>query len=220
MFKNFFWFFLLSGILFEENLRKSHSSLSLISLAWETVIRRILRLETKNFRFSPLISFLFFGIVFTNLGGLLVVLPQNFIYKISFSLFLIAFFLWSFTYLPLFKAGKEKVTLFVVGEMKFPILSLLLSHIEILTHVFRPVTLTARLWVNIWVGHLIIRGISFFFCRRLLSLSLNAIWWGGISQIGFFLFEIGIISLQTFVFTYLIKVYFEENEHHSSVYVK
>ena len=37
------------------------------------------------------------------------------------------------------------------------------------------------------------------------------------SQIGFFLFEGGIISLQTFVFSYLIKVYFEENFYHSNV---
>lgn len=220
MFKNFFWFFLVIGLLLGKGggkLKDFYSCLFQVSLAWDIVVEEILRVQTKNFKFAPLITFLFFGIIFTNLGGLLVVLPQSFIYKISFSLLVIAFFFWFFTYVPFFKAGKEKLTLFIIGEMKFPILSLLLSHIEILTHFFRPVTLTARLWVNIWVGHLIIRGISFVFCSGLLNIFFNTTWWWGIFQIGFFLFEAGIISLQTFVFTYLIKVYFEENEHHSLV---
>ena len=220
MFKNFIWYILILGLFFGRLKNSSYVKLFQLSVVWEIVKEKILGLKVESYRFFIIIIFLFFGIFFTNLGGLLVVIPQNFIYKISFSLLLIAIFFWGYTYLPIIKIKKEKLTLFVIGEIKFPVLSLLLSHIEILTHVFRPVTLTARLWVNIWVGHLIIRGISFIFRRRLVNLRINTFLWGGISQVGFFLFEGGIISLQTFVFTYLIKVYFEENFHHSHVTYK
>jgi F0F1-type ATP synthase membrane subunit a len=101
-----------------------------------------------------------------------------------------------------------------VGEMKFPLLSFLLSNIEILTQFFRPITLSARLWVNIWVGHLIIRAISLIFFS---SFRRSFIILTTILQAGFFLFEAGIISLQTFVFSYLVKVYFEENFLHSNL---
>ena len=216
MFKNFLWYLLIAGLFFCSS-KISYVKISRLSLVWEAIKRKILGVGVRKYNFSTIIIFLFMGIFLTNLGGLLVVLPQNFIYKLSISLLLISLFFWSYTYLPIIKANKEKLTLFVIGEMKFPMLSLLLSHIEILTHIFRPVTLTARLWVNIWVGHLILRGISFIFCRRLINFKLNPLFWGGVSQIGFFLFEGGIISLQTFVFSYLIKVYFEENFYHSNV---
>ena len=220
MFKNFIWYLLVTGLFFRSLKTLSYVKFFQVSLFWEVVKQKILGLEVESYRFPIIIIFLFIGILFTNLGGLLVVMPQNFIYKISFSLLVMAIFFWGYTYLPIIKVGKEKLTLFVIGEMKFPVLSLLLSHIEILTHIFRPVTLTARLWVNIWVGHLIIRGISFTFCRRMVNFRVNPLFWGGVSQVGFFLFEGGIISLQTFVFTYLIKVYFEENFHHSNVSFK
>ena len=220
MFKNFFWYFIIIGLILLNRPTAAYSKISQISVVWERIKIEILGLKIEKFNFSTIIIFLFFGIFFTNLGGLLVVLPQNFIYKISISLGMMALFFWLFTYTPLILKGKEKITLFVIGEIKFPILSLLLSHIEILTHIFRPVTLTARLWVNIWVGHLIMRGISFILARRFLNISIRSLIGRFFSQGGFFLFEGGIISLQTFVFTYLIKVYFEENDHHSSVIYK
>jgi len=218
MFKNFLWYLLLIGLLTIKG--GPYVKVLDLSVSWERIKSKILGVSVENFNFSTIIIFLFFGIFFTNLGGLLVVLPQNFIYKLSTSLLIIRICFWLFTYVPIISKGKEKLTLFVIGEIKFPILSLLLSHIEILTHIFRPVTLTARLWVNIWVGHLIIRGISFIFCRSLVKVSVNPLFWRSLSQVGFFLFEGGIISLQTFVFTYLIKVYFEENFHHASTSYK
>merc|ERR1712122_31526 len=57
---------------------------------------------------------------------------------------MMALFFWLFTYTPLILKGKEKITLFVIGEIKFPILSLLLSHIEILTHIFRKYVLGSQ----------------------------------------------------------------------------
>jgi F-type H+-transporting ATPase subunit a len=90
-------------------------------------------------------------------------------------------------------------------------LSFLLSNIEILTHLFRPITLTARLWVNIWVGHLLIRALSTF----VLISGRRIILWFSLG--GFFFFETGIICLQAFVFRYLIRVYWKENLEHSKI---
>jgi F0F1-type ATP synthase membrane subunit a len=95
-----------------------------------------------------------------------------------------------------------------VGDMGVPLLSLLLSNIEILTQFFRPITLIARLWVNIWVGHLILGALSTLLILRGRVTAL-------IRLIGFFFFETGIICLQAFVFSYLIGVYWEENLLHS-----
>jgi len=191
-----------------------------VAKVWDLITFKVLRVGVKSYNFPFLIVSVFFIIMLTNTTGLLVFFPQNFIYKYSIMLLIIALSFWAYTYTPIVTNKKEKITLFIIGEMKFPTLSLLLSHIEILTHIFRPITLMARLWVNIWVGHLIIRGVSFAFCARGLKIRINSTLWIGVTQMGFFLFETGIMLLQTFVFTYLIKVYFEENFHHSRVTFK
>ena len=178
------------------------STISKELLSWN---RRIFISQTRFLR-------IFFFILITNWGGLIPFINHTFLTKIRISILLISSFFWIFSYLPFFFYGKENFTRFTIGEMKFPPLSFLLRNIEVLTHLFRPITLSARLWVNIWVGHLILRAISFY---RLGVLGGSL---GGILAIlrgaGFFLFEVGIIFLQTFVFTYLSKVYFEENLEH------
>lgn len=178
---------------------------------------KLLEVKSNLFNFNLIIRFLFLLIVWTNYLGLLVVYPQNFLIKFSFRLLIISLSLWFFSYFPIITKQKEKLSLFIIGEIKFPPLSLLLSNIEILTHLFRPITLTARLWVNIWVGHLILRGRSFLV--RFLRINKNIIRFlkGQIWETRFLIFECLIIFLQTFVFTYLIKVYFEENQHHSEI---
>ena len=181
------------------------------------IIKNLLEVKSSSFIFEYIIISLFMAILIFNYFGLLVLLPQNFLRKFSLRLLIIALRIWIITYVPIIKIRKEKLSLFVIGEIKFPPLSLLLSNIEILTHLFRPVTLTARLWVNIWVGHLILRGLSFFFCFSFFHISKIRILKSFLRESFFFVFERLIIFLQTFVFTYLIKVYFEENEHHAKI---
>jgi F0F1-type ATP synthase membrane subunit a len=133
--------------------------------------------------------------------------------KLSRSLIIMAIGFWALSYSPFFHTNKEKFRLFIIGEIKFPRLSFLLSNIEILTHLFRPITLTARLWVNIWVGHLLIRALSSFYLNCLVSSTHVST--GFRLLTGFFFFERGIIFLQAFVFRYLISVYWKENLEHS-----
>lgn len=178
---------------------------------------QLLEVKRSLFQFNIIINRLFVLILASNYLGLLVILPQNFLGKLSISLLILALRMWGFTYLPIISKQKEKLSLFVIGEIKFPPLSLLLSNIEILTHLFRPITLTARLWVNIWVGHLILRGLSFILGAIISRQGPLGLLKSSAMEFSFFLFECLIIFLQTFVFTYLIKVYFEENQHHAEL---
>ena len=170
----------------------------------------------RSFSLTFTLKRLFIFVIIINLSGLNIFLNQNFMGKLSLSLLIIALRFWLISYTPFLHRGKEKFRLFVIGEIKFPSLSFLLSNIEILTHLFRPITLTARLWVNIWVGHLLMRVLSTFFL--IISLQINLRFIVRIILLGgFFLFETGIICLQAFVFRYLIGVYWQENLEHSIV---
>ncbi len=177
------------------------------------VNKQLLNIDISYLKFDFIIFLIFSFILTSNYLGLLIFLPQNFLGKLSLSLLFISLRMWIFSYLPIFFKQKEKLSLFLVGEIKFPTLSLLLSNIEILTHLFRPVTLTARLWVNIWVGHLIIRGLSFIGSYSILNKNLLGFFKRFLFSRSFFIFETIIIRLQTFVFSYLVRVYFKENYH-------
>ena len=169
----------------------------------------------EQFGFLFTLKNLFLLVLIFNLSGLNIFLNQGFIGKISLSLIIMALGFWGISYSPFLFKRKEKFSLFIIGEMKFPRLSFLLSNIEILTHLFRPITLTARLWVNIWVGHLLMRVLSTFILQVILSARIQRSLAGIFMLGGFFLFEIGIMMLQAFVFRYLVGVYWEENFHHS-----
>lgn len=210
----------ISFFFFKKNVGVWHKSL--FKRTWYNIINVIIGGETTNrekrsFSFFFFMSGLFVFLFLINICGLNIFLNQRFIGKLSLSLLFISSVFWIRSYIPFLFLKKEKFTLFVIGEISFPVLSFLLSNIEILTHLFRPITLTARLWVNIWVGHLLIRSISTICIVSLMS---------GVSIVGiililtifgFFLFELGIISLQAFVFSYLIGVYWKENMHHSLI---
>lgn len=172
------------------------------------ISRKVPNNQYSQYNITSLLGGLFLYIIIFNLRGLNVILNQVFLGKLSISLIFLALTFWLSRYIPFFFQKKETFRLFLVGDMRIPALSLLLSNIEILTQFFRPITLMARLWVNIWVGHLILRALS--------TLSLVGGAGRALRLVFFFFFETGIICLQAFVFSYLIGVYWEENLIHSS----
>lgn len=99
----------------------------------------------SSFFFIEIVSGIFLFLLFFNIIGLNVFVNQLFIGKLSTSLLFCSLTYWLRSYLPFIFQKKEKFRLFLVGGMGAPILSFLLSNIEILTHLFRPITLTARL---------------------------------------------------------------------------
>ena len=164
------------------------------------------------------LGFLFIFMLIFNLSGLNVFLGQLFVSQLSFPLLFLTAASWIRRYLPL-AHQKEKFRLFLVGDMGNPSLSWLLTNIEILTQFFRPITLAARLWVNIWVGHLILSSlstISLIIFSQSIVMGLSSLF----LVVGFYFFETGIMCLQAFVFSYLVGVYWEENIHHSRLLFK
>nr|YP_009380097.1 ATP synthase F0 subunit 6 [Archaphanostoma ylvae]ARS00900.1 ATP synthase F0 subunit 6 [Archaphanostoma ylvae] len=196
------------------------------SLSWFTSLQGWVNLQVETLILGKestggnLMNFtlksLFIFVIMSNLSGLNMFINQTFMGKLSLSLLIMAIGFWMLSYSPFIHQSKEKFSLFVIGEMKFPSLSFLLSNIEILTHLFRPITLTARLWVNIWVGHLLMSVLSTFFLIMMVTKS-NFFFLSIFLLGGFFLFETGIMALQAFVFSYLIGVYWRENLEHSLV---
>ena len=218
-----FAFFLFSLLIFSyRNLKRpsSHSSWNffygkklLHSISGELILRKSPKLQETRFNVNFILGKLFLFILFFNIRGLNIFFDQLFIRFYSLPLFLLGRRIWISRYFPIFRQKKRSYfTLFLVGDIGHPSLSFLLSNIEILTQFFRPITLIARLWVNIWVGHLIIRSISslIFLSMGTSSLIILRIL---LTLILFFLFECGIIFLQSFVFRYLVGVYWMENLH-------
>ena len=183
-------------------------------LTWVQLMLLEVKSNFSKFTFKILRVFLIvFGV---NYLGLIILIPQVFLNNLSVSLIFLAFSIWMLTYTPTFYYNKNKISMSIIGDLISPSLSLLLSNIEVLTHLFRPITLTARLWVNIWVGHLIIRVLSFVLVFRIKKTSTMLLSLSTLILIrGFFIFESLIIFLQTFVFRFLLKVFFEENEMNS-----
>jgi len=212
----FFTYLILSIFIFKKKKKKInfYNIKKKTFLKWVQLILLEVKSDFRRFTFKILRVFL---IVFRiNYLGLIILIPQVFLNNLSVSLIFLAFSIWILTYIPTFYYNKNKISMSIIGDLMSPSLSLLLSNIEVLTHLFRPITLTARLWVNIWVGHLIIRVLSFVLVFRLKKTSTILLLTSTLILIrGFFIFESLIIFLQTFVFRFLLKVFFEENEMNS-----
>ena len=207
-----FFFKINNGSLLNTNLKKFYF------LSW--VRSSLLEVKRNFIKFHVSILRVFLIVFLVNFLGLMILIPQIFLNAFSVSLISLAVVGWRSTYLPNYYYNKDKVSMPLIGSLMAPSLSLLLSIIEMLTHLFRPITLTARLWVNIWVGHLIIRVLSFSLMLNSITPSLffSTIFIAVIMG-GFFIFERLIMFLQTFVFSFLLKVFFEENEI-SSILIK
>jgi len=160
--------------------------------------------------FYPL---LFVMVFISNLLGLYTFGQHLFLSSFSFILIWLTISLWVFSYKGFIVRGLSHLTNALVVNIAYPTLSLLLSNIEIITHIFRPVTLIARLWVNVWVGHCLLSIISF---RWLLRVRLSTgypsslILWSTL-QGGLVFYELGVALLQSLVVVYLSYLYYREN---------
>ena len=70
--------------------------------------------------------------------------------------------------------------------------------IELTSQIIRPLTLLVRLRINLTVGHLILRLLSYFSFLRVLF------------QLPFFILELIVAFIQAYVFTLLIYLYYSE----------
>ena len=164
-------------------------------------------------RVSTIFTFVFYLIAATNLTGLYVYNQHMLLSSVILVLMRLVLYLWIFSYRRYFNKGWIYLTNTLIVNITYPSLSLLLSNIEILTHIFRPLTLSARIWVNIWVGHSMLSILSFYYIKRFYAGfgSWFSILLFPTVQRSLFLYELMITLLQSSVIVYLSYVYYRDN---------
>jgi len=169
--------------------------------------------EREGKRFVPLLSVLFFGILFFNIMGVIPGLNIQGTSVIGVPLLLAVVAYIAFIYAGIRKHGfgrfmKNSLVPGGVPGYLIPVISV----IEFIsTFIFRPVSLTLRLLLNMMVGHLML--VLFFAATHFFLLSFN--WLTVLSPgslalgFAFTLFEIFVAFLQAYVFTILTAVYIQ-----------
>jgi ATP synthase subunit 6 len=182
----------------------------LIFLALINLINDNIRSEMKQ-KFLPIITFLFFFVLFINLFGLI---PYSYTLTsqlcVTFALSLILFIGIN---IICFKIHKFHIFgLFLPNGTSF-VLSFLLVPIEFISYIFRPISLSIRLFANMMAGHTLLKVIAGF-AWTLISLSglifvvLHFIPF--IILIPLFFLETAVAIIQAFVFTVLICIYIND----------
>ncbi len=164
-------------------------------------------------RFLPLITSIFFMVLFMNLTGIIPFLNIAGTSVIGVPLVLAAVAYIAFIYAGVKKNAKAffKNALFPPG-VPWPFY-IIVTPIEFFsTFVLRPITLTLRLLMNMIVGHLL---LVLFFSATSFFLFTAGSWWSllGIGTLAFgfvfTLFEILVAVLQAYVFALLTAVYIQ-----------
>ena len=164
-------------------------------------------------RFLPILTTLFFMILFMNLTGIIPFLNIAGTSIIAVPLLLAVISYVTFIYAGIKKSPKNffKNSLFPAGVP--PFLYIIVTPLEFLsTFIIRPVTLTLRLLMNMIVGHLML--VLFFSATQFFVFTLGSGWialGAGTLAFGFAftLFEVLVAFLQAYVFTILTAVYIQ-----------
>ena len=164
-------------------------------------------------RFLPILTTMFFMILFFNLTGIIPFLniAGSSIVAVPLLLALISYV--TFIYAGIKKSPKNffKNSLFPSGVP--PFLYIIVTPLEFIsTFIIRPVTLTLRLLMNMIVGHLML--VLFFSATQFFLFTLGG-WRSALAAgsfafgLAFTLFEILVAVLQAYVFTILTAVYIQ-----------
>jgi len=164
-------------------------------------------------RFLPILTTIFFMILFMNITGVIPFLNIAGTAIIAVPLLLAVVSYITFIYAGIKKSPKNffKNSLFPSG-VPWPIYFIVTPIELISTFIIRPVTLTLRLLMNMMVGHLLL--VLFFSATQFFLVTLGG-WWSilaaGSLAFGFVftLFEILVAVLQAYVFTILTAVYIQ-----------
>jgi F-type H+-transporting ATPase subunit a len=164
-------------------------------------------------RFLPILTTIFFMVLFMNLTGIIPFLNIAGTSIIAVPLLLAVVSYVTFIYAGIKKSPKNffKNSLFPSG-VPWPIYFIVTPIELISTFLIRPVTLTLRLLMNMMVGHLLL--VLFFAATQFFLLDLGG-WWSALAAgslaFGFIftLFELLVAVLQAYVFTILTAVYIQ-----------
>lgn len=198
----------------------SGSSFFLIPSIWqillETVYEVVAQLVFDNLneegeKYFPFIAFIFTFILLNNLIGLI---PYSFTvtshlivtFMLSFSIFI------GVVSICIQRHKVQFFSVFLPANTNFG-LALLLVPIELISYVFKPISLGVRLFANLMAGHTLLKVIvgfawsmlmidNLFYLMHLLPLLILVILMG---------LELGVAMIQAYVFTVLVCIYLNES---------
>lgn len=194
-------------------------SLSLVSNNWQIIFNIIYSLvknlvndniDEKGVRFFPLIFCIFFFIVGLNVIGLIpysYTITSHLIVTFAFSTFIFI----GINIITVRLHGSEIFSLFLPSGTSL-ILAFLLVPIELISYIFKPISLSIRLFANMMAGHTLLKVIAgfaytlmgasglFFFIHYIPLLIL----------IPLFFLELVVSLIQAFVFSVLICIYLND----------
>lgn len=207
-------------ISFAKYLTANDGTLKLIPNAWQSVIESIynliLSLVTSNIqskeaqRFFPLVFTVFLGILLINLIGLV---PYSFTltshlivtFAVSLSLFI------GINIVCARKHGIKMFSLFLPPQTSIG-LAFLLVPIEFISYVFKPISLSIRLFANMMAGHTLLKVIAgFAYALATASGVLFLVHFVPLLiLVPLFCLELGVVLIQSFVFSVLISIYLND----------
>lgn len=164
-------------------------------------------------RFLPILTTIFFMVLFMNLTGVIPFMNIAGTSIIAVPLLLAIVSYVTFIYAGIKKSPKNffKNALFPSGVP--PVLYLIVTPLEIIsTFIIRPVTLTLRLLMNMIVGHLML--VLFFAATHFFIVEMGG-WWSALGAgtlaagFAYTLFELLVAFLQAYVFAILTAVYIQ-----------
>jgi F-type H+-transporting ATPase subunit a len=164
-------------------------------------------------RFLPILTTMFFMILFMNLTGVIPFLNIAGTSVIGVPLVLAIVAYVTFIYAGVKKSPKNffKNSLFPSG-VPWPVYIIVTPIEFISTFIIRPITLTLRLMMNMIVGHLLL--VLFFAATQFFVVTMSG-WWTllGVGTLAFglafTLFEVLVAVLQAYVFALLTAVYIQ-----------
>lgn len=213
--------FFFSSVLFSSMVKQSDNTFYIVPNRWQSIVEIIYNLmlslvvdnikDKKGQYFFPLVFSLFFLVLSLNLIGLIpysFTLTSHLIVTLSLSL---AIFI-GINIVCVRLHGVQFFSLFLPSGTSV-VLALLLVPIELISYVFKPISLSIRLFANMMAGHTLLKVIAGFAYTLM-----------GNTGILFFLhyvplliliplfgLELGVALIQSFVFSILICIYLNDS---------
>jgi len=164
----------------------------------------------KGSFFFPLVFSVFMFVLGLNMIGLIpysYTLTSHFFVTFTFSLSLFL----GINILTMIIHGLNSFSLFLPGGTSI-VLAFLLVPIELISYVFRPISLSIRLFANMMAGHTLLKVIAGF---GLTLMTMNSFYFilhyvPLLMLVPLFLLEVGVALIQAFVFSILISMYLND----------
>ena len=209
-----------SLILFTSLVKEQESSYFIVPNRWQSVIEIIYKLilslvtdnikDKKNQHFFPLVFSIFFLLLSINLIGLI---PYSFTLTshlivtltLSLSIFIginiICVRLHGINFFSLFLPAGTSV-----------VLAFLLVPIELISYIFKPISLSIRLFANMMAGHTLLKVIAGFVFTLMGNVGILFLlhYIPLLILIPLFGLELGVALIQSFVFSILICIYLND----------